>query len=115
MFVLRCENIVIRVYVHLMFSVCVRADCCIVDEPGQIPHVGGLSHFGTVSYHTECKLILWKHVGLRYAMLVLLAVCKLRMVNFGLDMHSSYELRVNGPTCIHFNALYVCFTSLYFI
>ncbi|GLV32282.1 uncharacterized protein CBL_11761 [Carabus blaptoides fortunei] len=22
------------------------ADCCIVDEPGQIPHVGGLSHFG---------------------------------------------------------------------
>ncbi|GLV43880.1 uncharacterized protein CBL_11540 [Carabus blaptoides fortunei] len=22
------------------------ADCCIVDEPGQIPHIGGLSHFG---------------------------------------------------------------------
>lgn len=26
------------------------ADCCKVDEPGQVPHIGGLSHFGTVSY-----------------------------------------------------------------
>ncbi|GLV43855.1 uncharacterized protein CBL_11565 [Carabus blaptoides fortunei] len=42
------ENGVIYVYVHLMFGVCVRADCCIVDEPGQIPHIGGLSHFGTL-------------------------------------------------------------------
>lgn len=25
------------------------ADCCKVDEPGQVPHIGGLSHFGTVS------------------------------------------------------------------
>lgn len=24
------------------------ADCCKVDEPGQVPHIGGLSHFGTV-------------------------------------------------------------------
>lgn len=23
-------------------------DCCKVDEPGQVPHIGGLSHFGTV-------------------------------------------------------------------
>ena len=25
-----------------------RVDCCKVDEPGQVPHIGGLSHFGTV-------------------------------------------------------------------
>lgn len=25
------------------------ADCCKVDEPGRVPHIGGLSHFGTVS------------------------------------------------------------------
>lgn len=24
------------------------ADCCLVDEPGRVPHIGGLSHFGTV-------------------------------------------------------------------
>ncbi|KAL7037889.1 hypothetical protein ACKWTF_009386 [Chironomus riparius] len=24
------------------------ADCCKVDEPGQVPHIGGLSHFGTL-------------------------------------------------------------------
>lgn len=24
------------------------ADCCKVDEPGRVPHIGGLSHFGTV-------------------------------------------------------------------
>lgn len=24
-------------------------DCCKVDEPGQVPHIGGLSHFGTVT------------------------------------------------------------------
>lgn len=33
-------------------------DCCKVDEPGQVPHIGGLSHFGTVrkrtSAHREC-------------------------------------------------------------
>uniref|UniRef100_A0A1B0DDP6 Dipeptidase n=1 Tax=Phlebotomus papatasi TaxID=29031 RepID=A0A1B0DDP6_PHLPP len=23
------------------------ADCCKVDEPGRVPHIGGLSHFGT--------------------------------------------------------------------
>lgn len=25
-----------------------KIDCCKVDEPGQVPHIGGLSHFGTV-------------------------------------------------------------------
>lgn len=25
------------------------ADCCLVDEPGRVPHIGGLSHFGTVA------------------------------------------------------------------
>lgn len=25
------------------------ADCCLVDEPGRVPHIGGLSHFGTVT------------------------------------------------------------------
>uniref|UniRef100_A0A182T0X3 Dipeptidase n=1 Tax=Anopheles maculatus TaxID=74869 RepID=A0A182T0X3_9DIPT len=24
------------------------ADCCKVDEPGRVPHIGGLSHFGTL-------------------------------------------------------------------
>lgn len=27
------------------------ADCCKVDEPGQVPHIGGLSHFGTVRFY----------------------------------------------------------------
>lgn len=26
------------------------ADCCKVDEPGRVPHIGGLSHFGTVIF-----------------------------------------------------------------
>lgn len=30
------------------------ADCCKVDEPGQVPHIGGLSHFGTVSNFPQC-------------------------------------------------------------
>lgn len=29
------------------------ADCCKVDEPGQVPHIGGLSHFGTVRLRTN--------------------------------------------------------------
>ena len=33
---------------HLTFCVFVHLDCCKVDEPGQVPHIGGLSHFGTV-------------------------------------------------------------------
>lgn len=31
------------------------ADCCKVDEPGQVPHIGGLSHFGTVSFRASVK------------------------------------------------------------
>lgn len=28
------------------------ADCCLVDEPGRVPHIGGLSQFGTVTIAT---------------------------------------------------------------
>nr|CAD7432315.1 unnamed protein product [Timema monikensis] len=31
------------------------ADCSIADEPGHIPHLGGLSRFGTVSYGTHWR------------------------------------------------------------
>jgi hypothetical protein len=32
----------------LSLSLVPLVDCCKVDEPGQVPHIGGLSHFGTV-------------------------------------------------------------------
>ena len=34
-------------------------DCCKVDEPGQVPHIGGLSHFGTVRTIDSLILISW--------------------------------------------------------
>lgn len=42
-------------------------DCCKVDEPGQVPHIGGLSHFGTV--RTTDNLILISSFSARQNML----------------------------------------------
>lgn len=40
-------------------------DCCKVDEPGQVPHIGGLSHFGTV--RTIDNLILTSPFSARFS------------------------------------------------
>jgi hypothetical protein len=45
-------KLVILLHVLLLVSwllLSVRADCSIADEPGHLPHIGGLSPFGTVS------------------------------------------------------------------
>lgn len=42
---------IMRTIVTIELLTCwfVRADCSTADEPGQVPHVGGLSNFGKVS------------------------------------------------------------------
>lgn len=44
---------------QLTFFPSIHADCCKVDEPGQVPHIGGLSHFGTVIDDRQIPERIW--------------------------------------------------------
>lgn len=63
------------------------ADCCKVDEPGQVPHIGGLSKFGFVSYYAAkihnflrklfpCLCVSGVHVIRRHAIASMLMTMK---------------------------------------